>query len=77
MNRKAQNGPVGFVILIFIIVALWFLWLGERFSIIGADAIANNNMVGLEAFMWANLNLWFWLCMILGVMGYMYFAGSY
>ena len=70
------SGPVGFILTIFILIVMWFLWLGKFINDAGAMAIANGQLDGIWAFFAANINVVFFCALLLGVMGYLYFGGS-
>lgn len=65
MGYKRGMGIITFYFLLVVFIAMWALFIGEWLAQIGADAIAANNLTGLEAFIWGNLNLW----VLLGVLG--------
>lgn len=75
MNKKAQEGPIAFIFLLFAFIIFWFVWLGKFLVDMGQLAIINGNMTGIEAFFYANLNLWVFIALILGMLGFMWFAG--
>jgi len=62
-NRKGQLYTLFFWILIFVI--FWALFFGQFFSEWGNRAITDNNMVGIEAFLWGNLNLFIGISLLL------------
>jgi hypothetical protein len=72
MNNKAQT-PVGFIFSVIALIFVWFIFLGEWFTIVGNNALMTG-ITGVEAFFYANLNLWFWLAMVLWIVGYGYFS---
>lgn len=76
MNKKGQLGVVTFVFMVIFFLIIWGVWLGSWLSQIGVDAIANNNLTGLEAFIFANLNAWVFIGLILGIVGFFYFGGA-
>ena len=76
MNKKAQVGAIGFILLVVIFVINWAIWLGTWLSEVGQVAIIENNLTGVEAFFFANLNLWVFIALILGTMGFLYFGGG-
>jgi hypothetical protein len=76
MNKKAQGGPIAFILLIMVFNILWFVWLGGFISDVGAQAISTNSLTGVEAFFYANLNMVIFIAEILGIMGYLYFIGG-
>ena len=74
MNKKAV-GPIGAILLFMVFLAMWFIWLGAWINTVGDGAIAAG-ATGIEAFFYANLNFFVFICMILGVMGWIYFGGG-
>jgi len=62
-NRKGQLYTLFFWILIFIV--FWAIFFGQFFAEWGQMAITNNNMVGIEAFLWGNLNLFVGVALLL------------
>lgn len=76
MNEKAEAGPIGAVFLFIVFVINWFIWLGGWLGNLGQNVIIENNHTGVEAFFYSNLNFIVMLCMILGVMGWMYFTAE-
>lgn len=75
MNKHAQAGPLAFIFLILMFMVMWFVWLGSWLSDVGEQTIVTNNLTGIEAFAYSNLNIIVLLGVIFGVMGYMYFGG--
>lgn len=76
MNKKAQAGPIAYIFLILVVIILWFVWIGEWLTQVGENAISSGGLSGIEAFFFANLNVWFFVALILGTIGYMYFVGG-
>ena len=76
MNKKAQAGPIGFVFLLLVFILMWFMWIGEWIASVGQQAIIDGSLTGLEAFFYANLNVWVLLGLTLGTMGYMYYGSG-
>jgi len=76
MNKKAQAGIIGTIVLFFIFLIVWFVFLGGWVSSVGTMVVETNNLVGLEAFLFTNLNFFIFIIMILGVIGFMYFRGG-
>ena len=52
-----------FWVLIFVI--FWALFFGQFFAEWGQRAITENSMVGIEAFLWGNFNLFIGLALII------------
>jgi hypothetical protein len=76
INKKANVGPVGAVLLFIFFIINWFIWLGKWITEIGQLAITSGNLSGIEAFFFANLNFFVFICLLLGVMGFIYFGGG-
>lgn len=76
MNKKAQLGYIGTIILFIFFVLNWFLWLGSWINTVGEIYITTNGAVGFEAFFFSNLNFVVFISMILGMLGFMYFSSS-
>lgn len=76
MNNKAQVGPIGAVMLFFVFLIMWFIWLGEWISEVGQIAMQEFGSTGVEGFFFSNLNFVIFICMVLGILGWMYFGGS-
>ena len=75
-NQNSTVGPVGFVFLVLILVMNWAIWLGKWLNDVGQIAITTSGMTGVEAWFYANLNLFFWISLILGITAYLYFGGG-
>jgi hypothetical protein len=67
MNNKGQIGILSYFTLLFFFVAFWALYLASWLTQIGADAVANNNLTGFEAFAFTYLNLWVFLGVLLAL----------
>ena len=74
MNKKAQAGPIGFIFMVLVFMILWFVWIGRWLIDVGQQAIIDGSLTGIEAFFYANLNLWVMLGLVLGIVGFMYFT---
>jgi len=74
-NKKAI-GPIGAIMLFLVFVVIWFVWLGGWVAFVGATAVAENHLTGIEAFAFENLNFIILIGMVLGMMGWMYFGGQ-
>lgn len=76
MYKKAQGGegPIAFIFGVLVFLFLWFIWIGRWIAEAGQNAITNAGMTGMEAFFYANLNVWVLIGLILGIMGFMYFS---
>lgn len=76
MNKKAQAGPLALIILLLMFIVMWFLWLGSYLAEIGQATVENNNLTGVEAFAFSNLNIIILIAVILGFIGFMSFTGG-
>lgn len=75
MNKKAEGeGPIAFIFLVLVFIIVWFVWLGEWIADSGQQAIVSGGLTGIEAFFYANLNMWVLIGLILGVVGFLYFS---
>lgn len=70
--RRAQVGPISLLIMDAFFIFFWAVWLGGWIGSIASETIARYNITGLEAFLWANINLWIFLGLLLG--NIIYFA---
>jgi len=68
------NGPIGAILLFIVFIINWFVWLGGWINQIGLMAVEENGLIGIEAFFYNNLNFMVLIGVILGTMGFMYFA---
>jgi len=75
MNKAGQVGIIGIIFLLLVFLILWAVWLGGWIAETGQNIIAINNLTGVEAFFYANLNLVILFALILGTMAYFYFGG--
>ncbi len=64
-KNKDGEGLYTLFFWIILFVVFWALFFGQFFSEWGAKAIADNSMVGIEAFLWGNLNLFIGVALLL------------
>ncbi len=76
VNKKAQQGPIGYIFLIIVFVAIWFIWIGKWIKDVGQQAIIDGGLTGVEAFFYANLNVVVFIGLLMGILGFMYFMGG-
>lgn len=76
IQNKKGAGPIGSIMLFGIFLIMYFVWIARWVSETGTRIVAENSMVGLEAFFWLNLNLWIMVFMVLGMLGWMMFGGQ-
>jgi preprotein translocase subunit YajC len=71
VNKKAQLGTsVTFLVIILIVILLWIYIVNPQLSANIPAMITTNNITGLQAVLWNNLNLFFFVTMFLMVLGY-------
>lgn len=75
MNKRGIVGPIGAVMLFLVFILMWFVWLGSWLNEVGQIMVTTNSLTGFEAFFFSNLNFVVLICMLLGMMGFMYFGG--
>lgn len=75
-GKKGQVGVIGAIFLFIVFIVMWFIWLGKWISDVGRIAVTTNNLVGVEAFFFNNLNFVVFICLILGMLGWLYFGGN-
>jgi len=73
---KKGYGIIGYFFLVVVFVILWFIWIGGWLAEVGETAIEENALTGIEAFFYANLNVWVFMGLILGTIGFLYFFGG-
>ena len=74
-NKKAV-GPIGAIMLFLVFLVMWFVWLGAWVNTVGAMVVTTNGLTGIEAFFFENLNFVIFICMLLGMLGWMYWGGG-
>jgi len=75
-NKRAEVGPIGAIMLFMVFLIIWFVWLGGWVGSVGATAVSENGLTGVEAFFFENLNFIITLIMILGMLAWSYFGGD-
>jgi len=75
MNKKGI-GPIGAVFLFLVFLVIWFIWLGGWVNQIGTAVVTKHSFTGIEGFFFSNLNFVILICMLLGMMGWMYFSSE-
>ncbi len=75
-SKKAQSGPIGAIILFIFFVIMLFVWLGKWLADVGQGAVNTASLTGVEAFFFSNLTFIVIICMLLGMLGWMYFGSS-
>lgn len=68
MNKKGN--VVEFSIFVLVLIALWIFAIGPFAKTAANNAITTNNLTGLQAFLLANLNLAFFIFILVLIGGY-------
>lgn len=71
MNKRG-TGAIGGIFLFIVFIVIWFVWLAGWINQVGEMIVTTNNFTGIEAFFFMNLNLCIFICMVLGIMWFMY-----
>ena len=62
--------------LFMVFMVMWFVWLGSWLNTVGEIMITTNSLTGVEAFFFSNLNFAVLICMIMGMLGWIYFGSA-
>lgn len=76
MNKNGQIGAIGAIILFLIFLVNWFIWLGSWLNTVGTLAVTGNNLIGIEAFVFNNLNFAVLIIVLLAMMAWTYFSSG-
>jgi hypothetical protein len=76
MRKKAQLGIVTFLFMLGLFFLFWFVYLAGWINQVGQLTIDTNNLTGLEAFFFANLNFFIGLVLIVVLFFWSAFGGS-
>lgn len=76
INSKKAVGPIGAIMLFMFFIIIWFIWLGGWVAYVGHDVVVSNNLVGVEAFFFDNLNFVIMIVIILAMIGWQYFGAQ-
>lgn len=74
-SSRRGAGLIGFIFLFVFIVLMWIFVFSEMFSFAGNAALAGG-ATGFSGFLWANLNLLFFLCLVIVVAVYFNLGGT-
>ena len=64
------------VVVVIVFIALWFLFFAEAITFWSQQAIALNNLTGIEAFLFNNLNMFVFIMSIITLIAGSYFASD-
>ena len=73
---EGGTGIIGAIFLFLVFIVVWFVWLSGWVNTVGNDVVTSANLTGIEAFFFSNLNFTIFICMILGMLGFMYFLNA-
>lgn len=73
--RFGSRGQTPFTLffLLIVFIILWALFLARFFADSGDRAI-QNGAVGVEAFLWSNLNFWIFICVVILIFAFAYIS---
>ncbi len=72
LNRRGM-GPIAFILLmLFLVFIMWPVVIAPLFNTAGNEAVASG-ATGLDAFVWSNWNLWFFVMIVVVIVAYMTF----
>ena len=75
MNKKSQS-VIGFLFMVLMFIIIWVMFLANWLAEAGRQMIENNNLTGLEAFFYTQLNMVVAIVLIISIMAYLSFGGS-
>lgn len=74
-NKKGQTTtPITIMFLVLFFMVIWALFLGGFINMNSSIAIADHNLGGFEGFLWANLNLIIFICLIIFILAFKYIS---
>lgn len=76
MNKRAEVGPIGAIMLFMVFIIMWFIWISKWVSDVGNMVVQQNSLTGIEGFFFTYLNFVVLICLMLGMLGFMYFGAS-
>lgn len=76
MSRRGQSGILGYFALLLFFIVFWALYLADWLTGIGVRAVADNSLVGFEAFAFTYLNLWVFVGVLAATAIGVYAAGG-
>ena len=71
--KQAQAGPIAFFFLIIVVMIVLFM-IGGTLTSFWQEASITAGLTGIEAFIYDNLLLLFFVSMFLGIIGWMWFG---
>jgi len=72
MNNKGQLGVLSLIFGLIMFIILWVMFFAGFINEWSQQAITSGNVVGLEAFLLSNVNLWIAIGLIIGVLAFLY-----
>jgi hypothetical protein len=74
--NKRGVGAIGAIFLFIVFIVMWFIWLSPLLTSVGQQAVISGDLTGVEALAFNNMNFIVLICMLLGIMGFMYFGAN-
>lgn len=71
-NRSGGTTPITIMFVVLLFFVIWALFLGGFINQNSAQAIADHNLGGFQAFLWANLNLIIFICLVVFILVFRY-----
>ena len=75
MNNKGQLPFISLLFSLLVFFIFWIMFFAKWLSDWGEALIVSQSLTGLSAFLVANMNVWVFIGIILGVLGSVYFGG--
>lgn len=76
LHNRRGTGVIGAILLFLVFLIIYFVWLGSWLGQVGRYVVANNSLVGIEAFFFNNLNFVVLICLLIAMVGWSAFGGG-
>jgi hypothetical protein len=76
LSVKAQSSPLNLIFVVFVGMLMWIYWAGQQLTYWGQQAITQNGMTGLEALIFANLNVTLFFAFVLVLLAAIAIGGN-
>jgi len=71
-KKGQQTTPITILFLVGLFIVIWSLFLGGFINVNSATALSSHNLGGFESFLWSNLNLIIFLCLLIFILAFKY-----
>lgn len=75
-NKKGFTTPITIFFMVLAFVIGWALVFGPMLATWGADAVENNNLSGVEALFYYNLNVLIFVVLVIFILAYLYLGAG-